>query len=325
MNNKNIFITGITGQDGIFLTKHLLEGGNVKIFGSSRQNNLNLFYKKLSYLGVNNSEINNIVVKKLDLLNEIELENAIKEVRPNYLYNLTGPSSVNNSFFDPDNYISSIVNPFKSICNSVVKNKLKTKIFQASSSEMFADTKGNLIDENTDFQPKSPYAKSKLECYLLSKKFEKIYGLRVVNGFLFNHESEFRDKEFLIMKIIKNAIKIKNNKIKNFTIGSKELIREWGYSNDITLGIKKITEEGKFNSYVIGTGLGYSIESLVNIIGDHLNLELLPLIEFDSSILRNETPLKIVSNPQRVKEELNWSSKFSLEEMLVKIINYLNL
>ena len=211
-----VLITGISGQDGIFLTNKLLESHNdIEIYGTSRDYNEKKFLNSLKSIS-NIKNYSNVNVQNVNLLNPDSVENMINEVRPDLLFNLSGPSSVYESLINP-NIKKEIVQIFDNLINAGLKNNNRFKFFQASSSEMFNQHINERLNENSNFDPISPYAEGKL---IVHKKIETIkneYGWLISSGIMFNHESEFRNTDYLFMKIIKSAIEIKNkyNKIEN--------------------------------------------------------------------------------------------------------------
>ena len=184
----------------------------------------------------------------------------------------------------------------------------------------------NLIDyeklkEDSSFNPISPYAEGKL---MVHKKIETIkneYGWLISSGIMFNHESEFRDTNYLFMKIIKSAIDIKYNKKSTLTIGSLDLVRDWSFAGDFADAIHLICLEGNGEDFVIGSGVGHSISELVRIVFEYFDLDPEEFIEIDSNNLRPGDPLKIVSDPVKIKEKLNWETKLGFEDLILRCIS----
>ena len=137
---------------------------------------------------------------------------------------------------------------------------------------------------------------------------------------MFNHESEFRSNEFLIMKIISEAINIKNNKSSNLVLGSLDYIRDWSYAGDIVEAMYLIVNHGKSYDYVLGSGVGTSIKEIVNYIFEYFNLDWQNYLIIDKELLRDNDPIKVVSNPAKIKSELNWQNKIDIYNLLDKCI-----
>ena len=317
---KKVLVTGITGQDGIFLTNKLLQNHkNIQIIGITRNpKNKNSFFNNLNRnnSGVTNTESVSLI--DLDLLNLQDTTNFISKFNPDYVVNLSGPSSVYKSF---NNSLipESICKIFDNLTTALINNNIFPNFYQASSSEIFENSKGK-INEKSEFGPKSPYAMAKL------KNHNKVFELRdefdwnIYSGIMFNHESEFRRNDYLIMKIIQSAINIKNNKKNTLILGSTSYIRDWSYSEDITNAIYQIILDGKMGSYVIGSGIGHQISDMLNIVFNYLDLNWEEFVQVDKSLLRSGDPESIISDPTRINKELSWETKVTFEEMVLKCL-----
>ncbi len=316
-------ITGITGQDGVFLTSQIINNNNDDIiYGFSRNENIKTFQKKLQYTLGNDFDINNVkIINNVDLLDENSVDKLIKEIMPDYIYNLSGPSSVYKSMLKGDKTDKTIIKIFNNLIKPVINENLKCNFFQASSSEMF-DVSSNPLDENSKFLPRSPYAEAKLYIHQAIHKIKSDYEVNISSGIMFNHESEFRDDEYLIMKIINSAISIKDKNINELKVGSLNLIRDWSYAKDIALAIYEINKQGASEDYVIGSGIGNDIETILEIVFTFFKLNWKDFVKIDNSLLREGDPISIVSNPKKIKDRLNWESLISLEETLIKCIEF---
>ena len=314
-----VLITGISGQDGIFLTNKLLESHkNITIYGTSRNYNEKKFLKNLK--SVSNSEnFSDVIIKNINLLDSNSVENMVDEIRPDLLFNLSGPSSVYESLRNP-NIKKEIVKIFDNLINAGIKKNNFFKFFQASSSEMFNQHVNEKLNENSMFNPISPYAEGKLEVHKKIENIKKEYNWKISSGIMFNHESEFRHNDYLFMKIIKSAIEIKNNKKNNLIVGSLDLVRDWSFAGDFAEAIYLICLDGNGENYVMGSGVGRSINDLVRIIFEHFNLDPEEFIEVDSANLRPGDPLEIVSDPSKIKDELNWETSLGFEDLILRCI-----
>ena len=318
---NKILITGITGQDGIFLTEKILSSyPEAKIYGISRSYNYQGLYQKIQFL---NKKINldNIEILNIDLKIYEDVNNIIKNIKPAYLYNLMGPSSVSNSIGNDIYYQENLENSFENIVKSVIKNNIKTKIFQASSSEMFANSEKKL-DENSKFLPRSPYSKSKLYIHNKIQFYREEEGLNICSGIMFNHESEFRPDSFLLMKIVSKAIDIKKNKINKIKVGSLDYVRDWSFAKDIMDAAYLITEQDYLQDYVLGSGKGTKIQQILEYVFSSLDLVWTDFVEIDDSILRKDDPISIISNPIKIKNDLDWQTTHSFENVLDRMINF---
>lgn len=316
---KKILITGISGQDGLFLTNHLINKyEKLEIVGTSRQDNHSIFYNNLLSLGLENR--GDVSIYQIDLNDYNIVNNLISDFKPHYVYNLSGPSSVYESFSNVDSK-KLITNIFDNLTNALIKSNNFARFFQASSSEMFSPNCNEELNENSEFSPNSPYALAKLDNHNKVISLNKKYDWKIYSGITFNHESEFRKHDYLIMKIIIAAWKIKNNKGSNLTIGSLNYIRDWSHAQDVIVAINLLTENGVSPDYVIGSGKGKKIKDILDYVFQKYNLDWTKFVQIDESLLRDGDSKKIISDPRKIKNELNWETKITFEQMLDRCIN----
>jgi GDPmannose 4,6-dehydratase len=310
-----ILITGISGQDGIFLTKLLNEKyKNFEIIGISRN------FSKTQLEHKAKSNFHNFKILNIDLLNKQEVHNFLTKVKPSIVFNLSGPSSVYESLRNHklENEIKII---FNNLTDSLVENRNFCNFFQASSSEMYGlNNKEEQYTEKSSFIPNSPYANAKLINHNKVKELHKIYDWKIFSGILFNHESEFRQPDYLIMKIIRGAIEIKNREKNYLQLGSLELKRDWSYAEEIVEGIFEMTFHGKSPDYVLGSGRATSIKEVVEIIFSYFELDYKQFIKIDNNILRENDPDIVVADPSKIKNDLGWSTRKDIDEFLHIII-----
>ena len=317
---KNILITGITGQDGLFLTDILFKKySNISIIGTSRNKNLKAFEENISCF--NSKYLKNIDMFNVDLTNRSEVKKLIQKYKPTKIYNLTGPSSVYESFKNNKSK-KNIEDIFSNLTNSAIELEMFPNFYQASSSEMFGKNNFEFQDELTEFNPNSPYAEAKLSNHLKVVELHEKYNWKIYSGIMFNHESEFRNRDYLIMKIINTALDIKSNKSKILTLGSLDYIRDWSHASDVMNAASLITEKGISPDYVIGSGQGNIILNIVEIVFSELKLNWKKHLEIDKKLLRKGDPLKVVSNPAKVMKEFNWQPTISFHKMIERCLVY---
>jgi GDPmannose 4,6-dehydratase len=177
------------------------------------------------------------------------------------------------------------------------------------------------LNENSEFLPNSPYALAKLDNHNKVISLNKKYDWNIYSGITFNHESEFRKQNYLIMKIITAAWKIKNNKGINLTIGSLDYMRDWSHAQDIVEAINLLTEKGASPDYVIGSGRGKKIKDILDYVFQKYNLDWTDFVQIDKNLLRDGDSKKIISDPRKIKNELNWETKITFEQMLDRCID----
>ena len=316
---KKVLITGITGQDGLFLARHLLETNpKIEIFGTSRNKNNNNFYKNLEILKIKNYE--KIKLTDVDLLDYRSVNNLIKDITPDAVYNLTGPSSVYESITNP-RIANQIEQIFNNLINSLIEEKNFCKFFQSSSSEMFGPSDYKL-NENSYFSPNSPYSFAKLNNHFKVSELRENYDWEVYSGIMFNHESEFRTNDFLIMKIIDGALNIKNKKTNLLTIGSLEIVRDWSYAGDIVEAMQAILQGGIEFDYIIASGKSHRIKYVIEFVFSYLELNWVDYLNVDNSLLRDGDFSHREADISKILNHTNWKPKTSIDQFLEKIIKF---
>ena len=316
---ENILITGITGQDGIFLVKNLLKNNDkLNIFGTSRNTNLENFYKKLESIEVQLN--NNLQVLNVDLCNSEEVHMLVKNIQPKKVFNLAGPSSVYDSYKNPIETVEHITLIFNNLVSSLISQNNYSNFFQASSSEMLVEDQNGIINENSLINSNSPYAKAKIINHLKALELINKYDWNIVSGIMFNHESEFRESNYLTSKIINTAFDIYKKRSDKLIIGSLEYIRDWSFAGDIMDAASLLTFNNAKGSYVLGSGVGKSIKDLVQIVFSYFNLDFDKYIIVDDSLLRSGDPKIKISNPSKIFNDFGWKTQVSFEELIERCI-----
>ncbi len=314
---EKVLITGITGQDGIFLSKNILKTNpGAQIYGVSRRKDDQ--NSKQNFLKVGIENIDNIKIHNINLLDKLEVRKLIQTVKPTIIYNLSGPSSVTESLIHSEKTFDKITMIFENLISAMFEEKFLVPFFQASSSEMFGKNDGVLLTETSEFNPQSPYAKAKLRNHERVLELSREFNIK--SGIMFNHESEFRKSEYLFQKVINGAKNISQKKLKTLKIGSLSYERDWTFAGDVSKAMIKINNYGSESSYVIGSGKSHSIEYFISIVFDHFNLNWNNYIEVDPSLLRAGDPEKITCDPSRLTKELNWKPEYTFENLVERCI-----
>lgn len=318
---KNILITGITGQDGIFLTSIYLKkykNKRLKIYGTTRKKDKS-FFKKLSTLGIKNSNIE-ISLINLDLTNREEVNNFLKENKPEKIFNLIGPSSVYESLIKNSNSKEIIELIFNNLIQGLKMLNYRPFLFQPSSSEMFADSGGTPLNEKSKLLPRSPYAVAKYNNFKTIQDLRSYVNMDLCNGIMFNHESEFRERTYLFPKIINGANNIFNKNIDSLELGSLELKRDWSFAGDIAHGIYLLAETKNNEDIVLGSGENKSIAELVDKVFSYYKLNFKDHIVLSKNLLRVGDPVSIISDPSKLKRLTNWQPDLNFEELIDRLI-----
>ena len=336
-NHKDIYmrkialITGITGQDGAYLAKFLKEK-NYKVIGTYTGIKPNLYrLKKLNIL-------KKIILIKMNINNSSQISKILERYKINEIYNLASQSYVDKSFKNPIN--TNKVNALGALylLEAIKKGDKTIKFYQASSSEMFGNSKNVFQSEKTKFEPQSPYAISKLFAHYMTRHYRETYNIFAVSGILFNHESPLRDENFVSSKIIKGLINFKNNKGQAIELGNINIKRDWGYSKEYVVQMWKMLQTKKPDDYVIATGKSHSLKKMINIsinylnikakwIGKGLNLKLVnisnnkTIIRINKKYFRPNDINSTKGNISKAKKILNWKPKTSFKNLIKILIN----
>ena len=317
---ENILITGITGQDGIFLTHKLIkQNKNFSIIGISRQKDYLPFYNKLKLLGTN--DFSKIKILHTDLTNKQAVDLLIKEVSPTRVFNLSGPSSVYESLNNPENTNKLITGIFDNLTESLITHENFCNFFQASSSEMLSGGQDGIIDENSEEKPNSPYAISKLNNHKKVLKLSDEFSWNIVSGIMFNHESEFRDSNYLTSKIISGVNDINNNKLEFLDIGSIDYMRDWCFAGDVMDAAIKLSFGNAKGSYIIGSGNGHTIQEILEIVFGSYNLNWKKYVSVDKNLLRKGDPKIKIANPKKIYDEFGWEAETSFFDLIMRCVN----
>jgi GDPmannose 4,6-dehydratase len=313
-------ISGITGQDGSYLAKLLLDKGYQVIGLTRSMNSLKLF--NLEYLGIHES----ISFIECNLLDFNSISGIISKYRPDDFYNLSAQSSVAYSLGQPMPTITYNVNSVLNILESIRTYSIKTKYFQASSGEIY----GSVIDlpatENTTLNPVNPYAVSKASAYLITKSYRDIFNIFAVNGILFNHESYLRPSRYFIKKVILGALDIKNHKISHLTLGNLNVKRDFGFAPDFVNAIFLSMKVSDPDDFIISSGVSICLKDIVEYVFNKLNLSM-DLVIISDEFKRDSDIVDLYGSNEKAKEILNWNydkSFFNVLDILLEeeIINY---
>ena len=313
---KTAMITGITGQDGAYLSKFLLNKG-YNIIGIIR-NNSKPNLKNLEYLDIK-ERIKFIKVNLLDLSNIVKIieKNKIDEI-----YNLAAQSSVALSFNQPMDTLEFNIMSTSKLLEAIRISNPKIKYYQASSSEMFGNIKKEcfLINESSEFKPISPYGISKAASHWITVNYREAYNLFAVCGIFFNHESVLRNKNFVTKKIINTAVKINMKLANELKLGNLKIFRDWGYAPKYVEAMWLMLQQNIPQDYIISSGEAHSLEEFVKIVFEKLNLDVEKYSKIDKNLYR---PIDIQINygdNSEAKNKLKWNYNMSFEQLINKLV-----
>ena len=311
---KTAIITGISGQDGPYLAKLLLEKG-YKVIGTVRSYRC-VNTKGFQYLGIENK----IILEELDLLDIANVVRLMQKYNPDEIYNLAAQSSVGLSFEQPLGTFSFNTTSVNNLLESIRLFSPSTKLYQASSSEMYGRVKNMPITLETPMHPISPYGVSKMASYFMITTYRESYGLFVSNGVLFNHESYLRSNNFFVKKVIRDAIAIKNGKLQFLKVGNLDVKRDFGYAPLYVEAMWKILQNKIADDFIICSGVSIKLRDIVEYVFDKLQLDI-KLIKVDEALLRPNEIDEIYGDNSKAKELLDWKYEMSFFDVLNILID----
>ena len=308
---KKALITGVTGQDGPYLAKLLLEK-DYEVYGLLPRRSKQDFYN-LDYLKIKND----IEYEVGDVTDQNCMHKTISKIKPQEIYNLAAQSFVGNSW-DLSGTTTDVnaMGPLN-ILNAIKSINKNIKFYQASTSELYGNSKEKIQNEMTRFEPSSPYAISKLYAYWITVNFRESYNMFCTNGILFNHESPIRGIEFVTRKISDGVAQIKCGKKKYISLGNINAKRDWGFAGDYVEAMWLMMQEDKPNDYVVATKKQYSIKDFLKLafaevgINDWKNY-----VKISENFKRPVDVKSLCGNFDKAKNNLGWSPKTSFKKLV---------
>ena len=342
-NKQNIaLITGITGQDGSFLAEFLLEKG-YEVHGIIRRSS-SFNTGRIEHLYLD-EWVRDMKRKRLinlhygDMTDSSSLIRIIQEVQPTEIYNLAAQSHVKVSFDVPEYTAETDATGTLRLLEAVriLKMENRTRIYQASTSELYGKVQEVPQSETTPFYPRSPYAVAKLYGFWITKNYRESYGMYAVNGILFNHESERRGETFVTRKITLAAARIVNGLQDKLYLGNLNALRDWGYARDYVECMWLIMQQGEPDDYVIATGEYHTVREFTTLAfkragidlkweGEGLNEKGIDvatgkiLVEVDPKFFRPAEVEQLLGNPTKAKEKLGWNPRKTSFQELINIM-----
>ncbi len=316
---KKAFITGITGQDGYYLSKLLIEKG-YQVHGTIRRSS-----------SINTARIDELISKYQDdgilnlyysdLLDSSSLYSLINKIRPDEVYNLAAQSHVSVSFKNPVYSSQTGTIGSVSILEAVKNVDYDIKFYQASSSEMYGGGVEEFLNEESLFEPKSPYAASKVFAHNLTKIYRESYDLFCVNGILFNHESPLRGETFVTRKITRAVGRIKHGLQSKLTLGNLEASRDWGFAGDYVEGMWKMLQYDKPEEWVLATGKTFTVKEFAKLAFESVELDPNEFIQISEKYFRPNEVEYLLGDAKKAREKLNWEPKTDIKQLVNMMVD----
>jgi len=309
MKQKKAIITGVTGQDGAYLTRFLLDKG-YKVHGLKRRTSL-----------INTQRLDDIFHHENFRMTYYDLNDAgafwklLIEVEPDEIYNLAAQSHVKVSFDIPEHTVDGIamgtlkmLNAMKTVCPAA-------RFYQASSSEMFGDNPNYPFNEESRLRPASPYACAKVFAHNLVRNYRESYGLHASSGILFNHESPLRGETFVTRKITLAAARIKLGLQDKLYLGNLDAKRDWGFAGDYVEMMWLMLQQDEPDDYVIATGRTHTVRAFLEAVFEHAGLDIEKHVEIDERLFRPQEVPYLLGDSSKARNKLGWEPKIKFEEL----------
>jgi GDPmannose 4,6-dehydratase len=312
---KKALITGITGQDGSYLTELLLEKGYevhgvVRRSSSFNTGRIDHVYQDPHLPGTR------LFLHYGDLNDSSSLNLLLKKLRPSEIYNLGAQSHVRVSFDVPE-YTAEVTGVGAVRLLEAIRELglMDTRVYQASSSEMFGASPPPQ-NEQTPFYPRSPYGCAKLYAHWIGVNYREAYGLHVTNGILFNHESPRRGETFVTRKVTRAASRIKLGLQKKLYLGNLDARRDWGYAKDYVEAMWLMLQQPNGDDYVVATGESHTVRELCEEAFGHVGLDYREFVDIDPRYYRPTEVDFLLGDPSKAKEKLGWVPRTSFKELI---------
>lgn len=311
---KRALITGISGQDGAYLARSLLEKG-YEVHGSSRDSEGTSLWR-LDYLGLRDK----VSVHSMAVSDLASILTLLRLVRPQEIYHLAGQSSVSLSFEQPFGTLTSNILGTLNLLEALRFLNADIRLYHAASSEGFGDTGGRPANIATPFNPKSPYAVSKASAFWEVANYRNAYGIFACSGVLFNHESPLRGPRFVTKKVISTACRIAAGSDETLRLGNIEVRRDWGWTPEYVEAMWKMLRQDTPRDFVICTGVESSLSDFIRTAFDCVGLDWKRHVRIDRGLLRPSDIFTSVGDPEQAERELGWKAKYSMPDVVRKLV-----
>ena len=311
---KKALIIGVSGQDGAFLSKFLLQKG-YKVVGSSRDAQVSTF-SSLKKLGVRD-KIDVVSMSLNDFRSVLQVLSCIK---PDEVYNLAGQSSVGLSFEQPVETFESISIATLNLLEVIRFLDMPIKLYNASSSECFGNTDGKPATEETPFKPRSPYAVAKAAAFWQVANYREAYDIFACSGILFNHESPLRPERFVTRKIVTTACRIAQGSVEKLNLGNINVQRDWGWAPEYVEAMWHMLQQDNPKDYIIASGRTYSLQNFIKEIFSCLELSWQDNVIHRPELMR-PTDIDIsAADPGKAERELGWRAQYAMPDVAKMLV-----
>lgn len=313
--SKKALITGITGQDGAYLAKLLLEKG-YEVSGLIARRSTPTTWR-LEYLGI----LDQVKLIDGDLTDISSIIRAINVSKPDEVYNLGAQSFVATSWEQPLLTADATGLGALNVLEAIRQVRPEARFYQASTSEMFGKIQESIQSETTPFYPRSPYGVSKLFAHWMTINYRESFNIFGCSGILFNHESPLRGIEFVTRKVTDGVARIKHGLQDKLALGNIDAKRDWGFSGDYVEAMWMMLQQDTPDDYVVATGRTTTVRDMCRIAFDHVGLNYEDYVVQDPRFYRPAEVDILLGNPAKAKAKLGWEAKTSLEELITMMVD----
>ena len=313
-------ITGITGQDGYYLAKLLIEKG-YEVHGTIRRSST-INTDRIDPLISQFEEVGKLNLHYSDLLDSASLNSLINQIQPDEIYNLAAQSHVAVSFKNPIYTTQTGTLGSVALLEAVRHSNNEIKFYQASSSEMYGGINKEMLNETSPLIPKSPYAASKVFAHNMTKLYRESYDLFCVNGILFNHESPYRGQTFVTRKITRAVGRIVNNLQSKLTLGNLDASRDWGFAGDYVEGMWLMLQHDTPDDWVLATGETHTVKEFLEKAFEYVDLDWEEFVQTSKKYFRPNEVEHLLGDSTKARKELGWSPKTSFDELVKLMIDH---
>jgi GDPmannose 4,6-dehydratase len=314
MEGKKALIIGISGQDGSYLASFLL-GKGYSVVGTSRDAMLSGF-DNLKRLGIHDK----VVFESMSLNDFRSVLQILKKYQPDEVYNLAGQSSVGLSFDQPVETFESISVAVLNLLEAIRFLDLPIRLYNASSSECFGNTNGEAATEETQFQPRSPYAVAKSAAFWQVSNYREAYRMFACSGILFNHESPLRPSRFVTSKIVKSACRIYLGNQEKLNLGNISIQRDWGWAPEYVDAMWRMLQQNEPDDYVVATGQTNSLQDFIQETFSILDLDWRNHVRHNQKLMRPSDIQISVANTTKAEMKLGWRAQYKMRDVIKMMV-----
>ena len=313
--SKTALITGITGQDGAYLARLMLEKG-YRVHGVLARRSSDTLWR-LRHLGI----CDDVVLHDGDITDLSSMIRIVEQSAPTEIYNLAAQSFVGTSWSQP--LLTGMVTGIGAVnlleAMRIVQHK--ARFYQASTSEMFGKIREPVQSETTPFYPRSPYGAAKLYAHWMTINHRESFGLHASSGILFNHESPLRGIEFVTRKVTDAAARIKHGRQKELKLGNIDVKRDWGYAGDFVEAMWLMLQQDEGDDYVVATGRTATVREMCRLAFEYVGLDYEDYLVIDPQLFRPAEVEVLLGNPDKAWQKLGWRATTTLEELIVMMVD----